>query len=170
MMTRCPYCKERIRKGAIRCKHCQSSIGNGNPDDDGIKYLHNGFAKINDECDAIEEKIKAQTGFLFTRHQYSEEELWRATGKIESFAEKIHDDIQRWAAANQLSQQIRLIYNQKAEAAHERLEELQEMIVQREPTFWEKVCAIFRRIAEKLLPLLNFRLVSKIKDHKSIAA
>jgi hypothetical protein len=169
-MLRCPYCKERIKKGAVRCKHCHSSISNGNTDDDGITYLQNGFVKINKECDAIEGKVNVQTGFIFTRYQYPAEELWRAVGRIESFAEKIRDDVERWSSADQLSQRIRFIYNREAEAVHERLEELHAMMEQREPTLWEKICSVFRRIAEQLLPLLSFRLVSKVNDPKRIAA
>jgi hypothetical protein len=43
------------------------------------------------------------------------------------------------------------------------------MIEQREPTLWEKVCSVFKRIVEKLLPLLSFRLVSGVKSKKLIA-
>jgi hypothetical protein len=167
---RCPYCKERIKNQAVRCKHCHSSIGAGNNHDDGIRYLQNGFAKINDECDAIEDRINTRTGFIFIHHQYSEEELWTATGRIESFAEKIRDDLEQWESFGQLSPRIRLIYNQKVEAVHERLETLHAMIQMREPTWWEKVCAVFRRIAEKLLPLLSFRLIQGVKSQKQIAA
>ena len=49
-MRECPYCKEEVKEGAIRCKHCHASIGeNGETayaeNDEGVKYLENGFGK-----------------------------------------------------------------------------------------------------------------------------
>jgi hypothetical protein len=135
-----------------------------------MRYLKNGFAKIDKECDAMEGKINARIGIVFVRHQYSEDELRRAAGRIESIAEKIRDDIERWEAANQLSERIELLYNQMADAAHERLEELCGMIERRAPTVWEKVCSVFIRIVEKLLPMISFRLIPGFKKTKPIAA
>jgi hypothetical protein len=169
---RCPYCKERIKKDAVRCKHCHASIGtvnneNGNADD--LRYLQNGFSKINQECDAIEENIRATTGFVFVKHQYSEEELWESSERIESFIEKMKDDLDQWDAENRLSQRTRLVFNQKAQAVYERLEKIRLLIQEREPTLWEKICSVFRRIFDKLLPMLSFRLVSGSKKTKLLA-
>jgi hypothetical protein len=166
---RCPYCKERVKKGALRCKHCHAGIGGTEAGGDGVGYLQNGFDKINSECDAIEDKINVRTGIIFIRHQYTADELWQMCGRIESFAEKIRDDIEQWDAAGQLPQHIKLIYNHKAEDVHERLEMIAATIEQREPTLWEKVCSFFKRITAKLLPLFNFKLVSGTKDKKFIA-
>jgi hypothetical protein len=165
---KCPYCKERIKNKAVRCKHCHASIG-GETENDGIQYLQNGFTKIDTECDTIEDRINARTGVVFVRHQYTADELWQMCGRIESFAGKIKDDIDQWDASGQLSQRIRLVYNQKAEAVHERLGMIAAAIEQREPTLWEKVCSVFKRIVEKLLPMLSVRLVSGTKDKKLIA-
>jgi hypothetical protein len=169
---RCPYCKERIKKDAVRCKHCHSSIGavnneNGNTDD--LRYLQNGFSKINQECDAIEDNIKATTGFVFVKHQYSEDELGESVERIESFVEKMQDDLDEWDAGNRLPQRTRLVFNQKAQAVYERLERIKLLIQEREPTLWEKICAVFRRIFEKLLPMFSVRLVSGVKGKKMIA-
>jgi hypothetical protein len=164
---RCPYCKERIKNKAVRCKHCHAGIG-GNNQEDSIRYLQNRFAKIDAECDTIEDRINARAGVIFVRHQYTADELWQMCGKIESFAGKIKDDIDQWDAAGQLSQRIRLVYNQKAESVHERLGMIAAAIEQREPTLWEKICSVFKRIIEKLLPMLSVRLVSGTNGKKLI--
>jgi hypothetical protein len=135
-----------------------------------MRYLKNGFAKIDKECDAMESKINARIGRVFVRHQYSEEELRWAADRIESIAEKIRDDIERWETANQLSERIELLYNQMADASHERLSELCCMIERRVPTVWEKVCSVFTRIVEKLLPMISFRFISGFKKTKPLAA
>jgi len=173
-MVRCPYCKERIRKGTIRCKHCHSSIGTNSigsdVNDGGVGYLRSAFAKINTECDAIEKRINARTGLVFTKHQYSDDELLDAAGRIESFVEKIDDDLERWEASHKLSDDVRLTYNRKASELYQRLEMMRTKIQQRNPTFWGKICTVFKRIISILLPFLSFKLVTGRKEPEEIAA
>jgi hypothetical protein len=172
MIIRCPYCKERIKKGAVRCKHCHSGIGQGgsSANDDGVKYLQNGFNKINAECDAIEDRIKARTGLVFVKHQYSSDELYEAASRIESFVEKMSGDLEMWESENKLNQQIKLHFNRKAGEVYQRLESLHYAIEEREPTWWEKVCDVFKRILSKILPFLSFKMISGKKAPKEIAA
>jgi len=47
---------------------------------------------------------------------------------------------------------------------------MQTKIQQRNPTWWEKVCAVFKRIISKLLPFLSFKLITGSKQPKEIAA
>ena len=173
-MVQCPYCKERIKKGAVRCKHCHSSIGTNSAgsdvNDGNAGYLRNAFTKINAECDSIEDRINARTGLVFTKHQYSEDELLEATGRIESFVEKINDDFERWEAAKKLSDDVKLAFNRKAGELYQRLEMIHTKIQQRNYTWWEKVCAVFKRIISKLLPFLSFKLVTGRKQPEEIAA
>jgi len=173
-MVRCPYCKERIRKGAIRCKHCHSSIGTNSTgsdvNDGGVGYLRSAFAKINTECDAIEKRINARTGLVFTKHQYSDEELLDAAGRIESFVEKINDDLERWEASRKLSDEVKSAFNRKAGELYQRLETMHTKIQLRNPTWWEKVCTVFKRIISLLLPFLSFKLVTGSKQPEEIAA
>ena len=157
-MKKCPYCKELIKKGAVRCKHCKASLEeNGNAaaqqTDEGIQYLKNGFEKINSECNAIEEKMKMQTGFVFVKHLYSGDELCYALSRIETFVEKMGDDLDELEAANNLSQQARFLFSKKAEEVCQRLASLHFLIAQREPTWWEKVKSILKRIVQKLLSI-----------------
>jgi hypothetical protein len=170
---RCPYCKERIKTGAVLCKHCHSAIGadgKATVNDDGIRYLQNGFGKVNAECDAIEQRIDARTGFVFTKHQYSDDDLLEAVMRINSFVKKMRDDLEEWEAINRLSQQVKVAFNKKAGEVQERLELIQMKIEQREPTWWEKICSVFRQIVSKLLPFLSFKLIAGTKQPKILAA
>jgi len=173
-MVRCPYCKERIREGAIRCKHCHSSIGtntdSSNVNDSNASYLRSAFAKINTECDAIEDRINARSGLVFIKHQYSDDELLEAAGRIESFIEKVSDDLDRWEVAKKLSEDAKLIFNRKAGELYQRLEMMHMKIKQRSHTWFEKVCEVFKRIISKLLPFLSIKLVTGRKQPKEIAA
>jgi hypothetical protein len=138
--------------------------------DDGIRYLQNGFGKVNAECCAIEERINARTGVVFIKHQYSEDYLFEAISRIHSFVGKIKDDLEEWDAANQLSHQVKLVSNKKAGEVQERLEMLNMQIEQREPTWWEKVCDVFKQILAKLLPFLSFKLIAGVKEPKMLSA
>jgi hypothetical protein len=172
--VKCPYCGERIKKKAVLCKHCHSTINrNGKTEDHNeecIAYLKNGFGKINAECSIIEEKIKLRTGFIFVKHQYSSDELLEATCRIESFVGKMRDDLEEWEALNKLTQQVKQHFNRKAEEVYQRLESIQLEIEHREPTWWENVKIIFQRIILKLLPFLSFKLIAGKKSTEQDAA
>ena len=173
-IKRCPYCKERVRKGAVRCKHCHSSIGAnvkaGSQTDDGLRYLQNGFGKINAECDAIEGRIKLRTGFIFVKHRYSSDDLIEAAGRIESFVEKMRDDLEEWQAVNKLTDQFKSLFTKKAEEVYQRMEYLHSEIERREPTWWEKVRSAFKRIIDTLFSFFSFKLIAGRKNPKTIAA
>jgi hypothetical protein len=164
-LKKCPYCKELIKEEAIRCKHCHANLEeNANAPvqktDEGIRYLQNGFEKINSECETIEEKMKLRTGFVFVKHQYSSDELFYAITKIESFVEKMKDDLNALEAANNSSWQVRFQFNIKAEETYHRLESLHSLIEQREPTWWEKVKVILKRIFAKLLSIFPLEMMT----------
>jgi hypothetical protein len=164
--TKCPYCKEKIHKGAMLCKHCQTSLewnqnASTQQTDVGIRHLQNGFAKINSECETIEKKMKLQTGFVFIKHLYSSDELLYALSKIESFVERMRDDLDEWESMSKSSQQIRFLFNQKANETYHRLESLHSLIEQREPTWWEKVKSIFKRIVDKLLSIFPLEMIAR---------
>ena len=172
---KCPYCKERVKKKAVRCKHCKASLGgkentSKEANDEGLQYLQNGFNKINAECDIIEQKINARTGFIFITHQYSNDDLYVAIGKIKSFVGKMKADLDEWESVKKLSGQVKAVFNRKAGEAYRRLEAIQYEIERREPTFWEKVRSVFKIIFETLIPFLSFRLVSGESAPKAIAA
>jgi hypothetical protein len=174
-IKRCPYCNEWIKRKAVLCKHCHSNIGgyaNAQPkaDDENYRYLQNGFRKIHAECDTIEENIKARTGLIFIKHQYGSEELVEALAKIESFVEKMKDDLEEWEALDRLNRQTKELFNKKAGEVYSRLELLQIEIENREPTWWETVCGFFKRIFEKLFSFLSIRLIAGGKNQKAIAA
>jgi hypothetical protein len=145
-----------IWKNALRCKRCNSLI---EKDGQETRFIKNGFAKINSECDALERESFELTGSIFKRHKYSEEELLTHMEKIKSFAQKIHDDVACWNMPSGLSQWIKALYNQNTEALQERLSNIMERIRIRRPTVWERIGKIFisfyQFIAEKLLPMIT---------------
>jgi hypothetical protein len=132
--------------------------------------MRKGFGKIEAECGVIEEKIKARTGLVFIRHQYSIDELMEAIEKIESFVGKMRSDLEEWESFNRLTQDVKLHFNRKAGEVYQRLELIQMEIGRREPTWWEKVVAVFKMIFAKLLPFLSFKLIAGKKSPKAIAA
>jgi len=175
IIKRCPYCKEWVRKKAIRCKHCHSSIGvdrssASQNNDEGIRYLQNGFGKIKAECDAIEGNMKMRTGFIFVKHQYSSDDLLEAVEKIDSFVEKMRSDLELWEAANKLTIQVKSLFDKRAGEVYQRLEYLQMEIERRTPTWWEKVKIRFRRIFEKLFSFFSFKMIAGRKNQNTIAA
>jgi hypothetical protein len=136
-----------------------------------IEYLKSGFSRIQAELDMLELKIGIIIGLVFKRHQYSVDALLNSEHlrKVESYVRKIGDDISRWEQTGKLSFGVRRVYNQSAEAVHERIHALNERIQQRVPTFWEKVCDVFIRFCEVVieqLPFIGFRLLLALKRRK----
>jgi hypothetical protein len=157
----------------VKCKHCLSILDDSENAKDGLGYIRNGFARINDECDELEEKVSVIIGAIFKRHKYSVDCLLQSDHltKIKSYAGKIKDDVERWEASNQLSFHNRLVYNENAQAIHDRVERIIAMIHQREPTLWEKIGGVFIRLWKlviELLPLIVRKLLGG-KKHKFVA-
>jgi hypothetical protein len=172
---KCPHCREKVKKGATYCKHCHSSIGGSGKmatprNDEEIRYLQNGFSKIHSECDAIEERINLRSGLIFTKHQYSSQELIEATERIDSFVGKMKDDLEEWDSANKLTQDTKVLFNKKANEVYQRIETIQKMIEEREPTWWEKVRFVIQSILMKLFPFLTFKMIVGKTAPRRIAA
>jgi tetrahydromethanopterin S-methyltransferase subunit G len=164
---RCPICREWIKRGALKCKHCHSVLVDSEED---IGYLKAGFARIHRECETLETKVNLIAGKIFKHHRYSEDELLHAEelSRIESFGGKIKDDVNRWRSANQMSDRILQLYNDEAEELHERLDQIFEMIRLRTPTLWDKVGAAFSRFYKMVIELLPvfFRVALPYRKHK----
>jgi len=65
---------------------------------EGLGYLKNAFARINNELADLEGKILTVIGSLFKRHKYSAEDLLDSSqmNRIKSLAGKIKDDVSLW--------------------------------------------------------------------------
>jgi hypothetical protein len=72
----------------------------------------------------------------------------------------MRDDLEEWEMNNKLTQQVKLQFNRKAEEVYHRLEIIQMDIERREPTWWEKVKDVFRRIFEKLFSFFSFKMIT----------
>jgi hypothetical protein len=153
---RCPFCHERIKKGAVKCKHCHSVLDDSQDVKDGMNYLKNGFAKIEETLDGIEAKVNVITGMVFRHHKYSASDLINSAdiNKVKAFAGKIKDDVERWESAGQLTFRLKLLYNQKSQELQDRLAKINRMIQEREPTVWEKVGSFFRQLFSIVLEVL----------------
>jgi hypothetical protein len=58
-----------------------------------------------------------------------------AAGGIESFVEKMNDDLGMWESAGKLNQQAKLYFNKRAEEIYRRLEALHFGVERQEPTW-----------------------------------
>ncbi|GHU26270.1 hypothetical protein FACS1894164_17150 [Spirochaetia bacterium] len=142
-------------------------------------YLKAAFLKINDNIDDLFEMKDQIKGFLiFKTHKYSVEQLLNSTQyrRIKSYIGKIEDDIQRWKQAGELTFSLRNTYNVNRDLLIDRLEDLEEAIENREPTWWESVQNFFIKIlafiAEHLPALWNGLMIvaEKLKNHKILGA
>jgi hypothetical protein len=167
MIKRCPYCHEWVKKRAVVCKHCKSKIGEAKTssvnDDEVIRFIQNGFAKVQAECHKLEASITARKGFVFTTYAFGEDELMEAACRIDSWCEKIRSDLENWDAKGSLSDKARFAYNEQAEEAQDFLERIAEKIQERKPTWWEKVSNFFKTILSKLLPFLSLKVIAGSK-------
>jgi hypothetical protein len=138
-------------------------------------YLKAAFTKINNNIDNLFEMKDEIKGFLFFKtHKYTAEQLLSSTEykRIKSYIGKIEDDIQRWKQAGKLPFSLRNTYNVNRELLVERLDDLQDAIENREPTWWESVQNFFIKIlafiAEHLPALWNGLMIvaEKLKNNK----
>jgi hypothetical protein len=137
-------------------------------------YLEAAFRKINSNINTLFDMKDQIKGILFFKtHKYTADQLLTSTQyeRIRSYIEKIEDDIQRWKQSGTLSFSLRNTYNVNRDLLIERLEDLQEAIASREPTWWESVqnffIKIFSFIVEHLRPLWNGLMLAaeSLKKH-----
>lgn len=141
-MRRCPICFGWIHRKAAKCKHCQSLLDESS---DCYDYLSNGFARIERECDAFDEKAERVVGAVFRRHEYTEAELMQSShlDKIRSIAGKMGDDVRHWRETGSASSRLQAMYDSKVELLQERMDNMVRRLKQRRATVWEKIAGFF---------------------------
>ncbi len=98
---------------------------------------------------------------LFKVHKFSVEELYQHLSKIGSIIEKIGDDISQWEASEQLTYFEKSLYMKYRGDIDIKLHELEKMIEDRDPTFWEEIFELFiSRITQIMEYLPEFMVFS----------
>lgn len=100
------------------------------------------FKKVYYEINCIKIKIHKQEGFwIFKSHIYTIEELLNSEHhrKIYALTEKIGDDANNWYKVGKLSEEGRNTYDQQRDDVHEKLDDVNLEIQNRQPTWWEEV-------------------------------
>jgi len=138
-------------------------------------YLASAFKKINSYLEDLFGMVNKKTGFwIFTSHKYSAKKILKSEQyrKIESYVDKIGDDITNWEKNGELDGSIRHTYNVNRDALEFRIVDLKSQIEKREPTWWDKVKDFFVKavkwISEKLPKILKgllsvFNVVAQIE-------
>ena len=99
------------------------------------------FRKVFYELDYLENKINQTEGIIFKNHRFSQEELIDSPHhkKIDSITRKIGDDASNWYAKGSLSEQGMEVYDDKREEVDEKLHHINNLILNRQPTWWESL-------------------------------
>jgi len=123
---------------------------------EGLGYLKNAFARINNELDDLEGKVHIVIGSVFKRHKYSAEDLLDSSqmNRIKSLAGKIKDDVSLWESAGKLPHRMKIFYNDNAESVQHRMSMINRMIQDRKPTLWESVGGFFHSLYRAIVELL----------------
>jgi hypothetical protein len=168
---RCLFCVFRNKKNSVKCNFCDYYLEKNREMKSGLAYLENGFNRVFLECDAIEEKVGVITGFVFKRHKYSVDELLESghMEKIDAFCAKIKDDVDRWEAAGKLSLRLKLLYNEKALEVRGRVDRLNYMVRERQPTFWERIAVFFQHIYHAVVRRLPLFVQGLLTNRKKKA-
>lgn len=127
------------------------------------------FKKIYKEITSLSEKIDEKKGYLFFKsHVYSQDELLNSKhhDKIESISEKIGDDANNWAKNGELDETDRINYSDNKVKTERKLEDVNDLIEERKPTWWDGVKTQFAEfiktiINEKLRELAGWLLKSE---------
>jgi len=155
-MRRCLFCLlKRNKNKSLKCQICSKYL-NSKEIREGVSYLENGFAKINNELNDIENKVYEITGVFFKKYKYKAEDLLDSNQmtRIKSFAGKIKSDVDIWEAKNKISYHLLEIYNDYAESTQERFRQINDMIKERKPTLWERVGNFFMKLYHVIVELL----------------
>ena len=104
------------------------------------------FRPVFRELKSLERKIYKKEGWFFVEHKHTIEELLDSEHhhKINSYTEKIGDDIQRWFDEGKLGEVEEEMYYLKRTEVEDDLEDINLQIEEREPTWWEEVKGTMR--------------------------
>ncbi len=99
------------------------------------------FRPVDRELNSIKKKTHKTEGWLFVTHVYTIDELLNSEHheKINSYTDKIGDDITRWYDQGKLSREEEGIYYSERDKVEIDLEDINDKIKSREPLWWEKV-------------------------------
>lgn len=122
-------------------------------DTDGESVFSSKFKKVFKEMKAIEKKIHKTKGWIFKIHIYSQDELFDSEhfDKIFAITEKIGDDAQRWYDEGNLDKEEQRYYSINREKVEDTLEDINDEIANREPTWWEKFKENMQEFATKVM-------------------
>jgi hypothetical protein len=115
--------------------------------------LEKKFNRVFSEIKRLESKINEKKGFWFLEtHIHSKETLFNSEhhSKIDSITEKIGSDTISWNKFGQLTEEARYIYEIKSEEVTSELKRVEQIIAQREPTWWEQVESLFEDFIVKV--------------------
>jgi hypothetical protein len=126
------------------------------------------FNPVFREMRALRRKIHQQEGWIFVEHRYTQEELLESEHhrKIYSYTDKIGDDIEHWYREGRLSEREEEAYYLLRDRVEEELEEINDEIARREPTWWESfqdaAASFVRSVMENLPEVLRRPLLEGI--------
>jgi len=111
------------------------------------------FRPVFREIQSLDRKIYKKKGWIFRRHVHTVEELLNSEHhrKIDSYTNKIGDDIQHWFDAGKLSDVEYEIYLLKREEVEDELDHIHTKIEEREPTWWEEVKDVMQTFVIKVM-------------------
>ena len=127
------------------------------------------FRPVFRELKSLERKIYKKEGWIFVEHVYTIEKLLDSKHhhKINSYTEKIGDDIQRWFDEGKLGEAEEEYYYLKRNEVEDELEDINGQIEDREPLWWEKVKGVMLKyvvvIMDNMPEELRRELLSSFK-------
>jgi len=165
---RCLFCGIRNKNKSLKCQSCDYFL-NSEEMQEGLNYLENGFERITEELNNLEQKVHLVIGLIFKRHKYTVDDLLDSAqfNRIKALAGKIKDDVSRWDTAGKFPYRLKALYNENAESVQGRIRQINRSILERKPTIWERVGGFFRRLYKfivELLPVMVQRLLSGNKQ------
>lgn len=128
------------------------------------KDFESKFKPVERELTRLREKIgvtRRKLG-LFKVHKFTREELDQHLSKIESFVEKIGDDVSQWETSEQLTFFEKSLYMKYRNDIQSRLQDIEAMIEDRNPTFWEDVFSLFTNYTSRIMEYLPEFMVNSL--------
>lgn len=122
------------------------------------KDFENKFAPVYRKLVRLREKIgqKRKKFGIFDVHKFETEHLLQDFTQIQSFTEKIGDDVNNWEEQQQLTYPEKQLYTSHRKKVQLELDEIVEMIENRDPTFWEDVENLIFNLTRKVTEIMSF--------------
>lgn len=136
-----------------------------------LEKIRGQFKNLENSLFDIKKKLLKKEGFWIIKwHVFDQEQLLNDAvfAKIDAFVGVISSNIESWLEYNSISQEFMFHYNSMRDTLEQKIDNLKNEIIKRDPTFWEAISDGFKGFFKFLISKLPKIVIRYLTGGKSV--